>query len=163
LHVVRIRERGISQTDASVEPRKKPASASGSAYVPARGIFTTATSWVAAAAGKPAAFVVAAAGIVVWALSGPLFAFSDTWQLIVNTTTTIITFLMVFVIQNSQNRDTAALQIKLDELIRVSTKAEDRLLDLEELPVDELERIRQQFEELAQDARAGDPKPQSPA
>jgi len=100
--------------------------------------------------GSPFAFMAATAAIVVWALSGPLFGFSDTWQLVVNTTTTIVTFLMVFVIQNTQNRDTMAMQIKLDELIRVTKRARNSLLDLEELEEGELEKVRADYERLAE-------------
>jgi len=102
--------------------------------------------------GKPAAFVIAALLIVVWAATGPLFGFGDTWQLVINTGTTIITFLMVFLIQNTQNRDTSALQIKLDELIRCS-KAHNALLNLEELDDQTLERIRRHYCHLAELAR----------
>ncbi|HET6804893.1 MAG TPA: low affinity iron permease family protein [Frateuria sp.] len=98
--------------------------------------------------GKPAAFLIAAAVIVVWAVTGPMFGFNDTWQLVINTGTTIITFLMVFLIQNSQNRDSAALQIKLDELIR-ATRARNSLLDVDNLDEDALERIRENYRKLA--------------
>ena len=106
-------------------------------------------SWM----GHPAAFGVAAAVIVGWALTGPLFGFSDTWQLVINTGTTIVTFLMVFLIQHTQNRDSTALQIKVDELIRTAKGAHTALLDLEELSPAELERIRVRYEELAAQAR----------
>ena len=96
----------------------------------------------------------AVAAIVIWAASGPLFGFSDTWQLVINTTTTIITFLMVFVIQNTQNRDTAAMHIKIDELIRVTGKARNVLLDLEELDDKTLELLRQDYEQLARKAKS---------
>ncbi|WP_424681935.1 low affinity iron permease family protein [Frateuria sp. YIM B11624] len=98
--------------------------------------------------GKPAAFLTAALIVVVWAATGPLFGFGDTWQLVINTGTTIITFLMVFLIQNSQNRDSAALQIKLDELIR-TTRARNSLLDVDNLDEDALERIRENYRKLA--------------
>jgi len=105
------------------------------------------------AAGHPGTFVVALGIIAVWALTGPLFGFNDTWQLVINTGTTIITFLMVFVIQNSQNRDGAAVQIKLDELIRAVEGAHNVLLDLEELEDADLERMRKQYLEVAAEAR----------
>ena len=102
-------------------------------------------------AGKPMAFILAATLVVLWAATGPLFGYGDTWQLVINTSTTIITFLMVFLIQSSQNRDTAALQIKLDELIRTS-QAHNALLNLEELDEDDLERIRRHYCKLAHQA-----------
>jgi low affinity Fe/Cu permease len=105
------------------------------------------------AVGHPLGFVIACTIIVVWAALGPLFGFSDTWQLVINTGTTIITFLMVFLIQNTQNRDSAAIQIKLDELIRAIEGAHNALLDLEELRDEELERMRSQYARLADRAR----------
>jgi low affinity Fe/Cu permease len=105
------------------------------------------------AAGRPVTFLLAVLAIVIWAVSGPLFGFSDTWQLVVNTATTIITFLMVFLIQNTQNRDAEAMHIKLDELIRAVKGAQNTLLDLEELDDIELDRIRGSYEELARQAR----------
>ena len=104
-------------------------------------------------AGKPATFFAAVLIIVVWAVSGPLFGFSDTWQLVINTGTTIITFLMVFLIQNTQNRDSEAMQVKLDELIHVTKGAQNALLDLEELEEEELDRIRDGYEKIAERAR----------
>jgi len=103
--------------------------------------------------GRPLCFGLAAGVIVIWLVSGPLFKFSDTWQLVVNTGTTIITFLMVFLIQNTQNRDTQALQIKLDELIRATRGAHNALLDLEELEGDELQKFQDRYEALARKAR----------
>jgi low affinity Fe/Cu permease len=121
---------------------------------------TKSTSWftrfaklTARATGRPAAFIVAVAVILVWAVTGPLFNFSDTWQLVINTGTTIVTFLMVFLIQNTQNRDSEAIQVKLDELIRVTEGAHNALLDLEELDEKKLERIRAGYERLAERAR----------
>ncbi len=104
-------------------------------------------------AGKPATFSLALGTIVVWAVSGPIFGFSDTWQLVINTGTTIVTFLMVFLIQNSQNRDTAAIQVKLDELIRATEGAHNALLDLEELGEEKLEEFRGRYEAIAAEAR----------
>ncbi len=115
--------------------------------------FTRLSQAVARWAGKPQTFFLALTIIVVWAVSGPFFGFNDTWQLVINTSTTIVTFLMVFIIQNSQNRDTAAMQIKLDELIVRLKGAREELLDLEELDEDKLEAIRKEFEERASKAR----------
>lgn len=103
--------------------------------------------------GKPISFILAVGVILAWAATGPLFHYSDTWQLVINTSTTIITFLMVFLIQNTQNRDTEALQIKLDELIRAQKEANNALLDLEELDDDELDRIRDTYLALARQQR----------
>lgn len=104
-------------------------------------------------AGRPIAFGIAFAVIVVWAVCGPIFGFSDTWQLVINTGTTIVTFLMVFLIQNTQNRDTEAMQVKLDELIRTAQGAKNSLLDLEELDQDQLDQIREEYIRLAARAR----------
>jgi low affinity Fe/Cu permease len=103
--------------------------------------------------GRPITFILAVTVILAWAITGPLFDYSDTWQLVINTSTTIITFLMVFLIQNTQNRDTEALQIKLDELIRAQQEANNALLDLEELDDDELDRIRETYLVLAREQR----------
>ena len=103
--------------------------------------------------GRPGMFALALAVIVVWIITGPLFGFSDTWQLVINTGTTIITFLMVFLIQNTQNRDTQAIQLKLDELIRATQGAHNALLDLEELDERTLEAFRRRYEALASEAR----------
>lgn len=116
-------------------------------------LFTRFAKWTASASGRPVTFVAAVLIIVIWAITGPVFGFSDTWQLVINTSTTIITFLMVFLIQNTQNRDTEALQIKLDELIRAMNGAHNALLDLEELDEKELDRIRETYRKLAQRAR----------
>jgi len=118
-----------------------------------RSWFTRFAKHTARLAGQPMTFFVALALIALWALTGPVFGFSDTWQLVVNTATTIITFLMVFLIQNTQNRDTQALQIKLDEVIRAIEGAHNALLDLEELDERELDTIRARYERLASEAR----------
>ena len=105
------------------------------------------------AAGRPLAFGIAVALMFVWLATGPMFHFSDTWQLVVNTGTTIVTFLMVFLIQNTQYRDAEAIQVKLDELLRVTKGAHNALLDLEELEEDELDLIRSRYTKLAQRSR----------
>src|ERR1043166_1468186 len=103
--------------------------------------------------GRPMAFALAFCTIVIWAILGPIFNFSDTWQLVINTATTIVTFLMVFLIQNTQNRDSEAIQIKLDELLRATKGCHNAVLDIEELSEEELDQIRAQYEELAERAR----------
>jgi len=103
--------------------------------------------------GRPRVFILALLVILTWIVTGPIFHYSDTWQLVINTGTTIVTFLMVFLIQNTQNRDTEAIQIKLDELIRATRGAHNALLDLEELDDDELESFRKRYEALATAAR----------
>jgi low affinity Fe/Cu permease len=112
--------------------------------------FNKLAHWTAHQAGRPATFALAVGIIVGWGMSGPFFQWSDTWQLVVNTGTTIITFLMVFLIQNTQNRDTEALQLKLDELIRANEQARNRLLRLEDLSEDEMDHIKQSFTRLAE-------------
>ncbi len=111
--------------------------------------FNAAAQWTSQQCGRASTFAVACAVIVVWAVTGPLFQYSDTWQLIINTGTTIVTFLMVFLIQNTQNRDSAVLHLKLDELIRVNESARNRLLDLEGLTEEELNRLKGGFTRLA--------------
>ncbi len=118
--------------------------------------FTRFARWTSRATGTPAAFVTACSVVIVWAVTGPLFGFSDTWQLVINTGTTIVTFLMVFAIQASQNRDSEAIQVKLDELIRSIDGAQNSLLDLEELEESEIERLRKKYRDLASDAREGE-------
>ena len=115
--------------------------------------FTRFAKKTARWSGRPSTFALAAAIIVVWAVTGPIFGFSDTWQLVINTSTTIVTFLMVFLFQNTQNRDSEAVQIKLDELIRATGNASNKLLDLEELEEKELDVIRQTYEDMAEKAR----------
>ncbi len=108
---------------------------------------------IAHVCGKPRTFSLAVAVIAVWIVTGPLFAFSDTWQLVINTGTTIVTFLMVFLIQNTQNRDTEAIQLKLDVLIRATHGAHNALLDLEELEEDSLDAFKRKYQALAEQAR----------
>jgi low affinity Fe/Cu permease len=103
--------------------------------------------------GRPLCFMLALGVVLAWVITGPLFGFSDTWQLVINTGTTVITFLMVFLIQNTQNRDTQALQIKLDELIRATRGAHNALLDLEELEEKDLQAFQNRYEALARRAR----------
>ena len=117
-------------------------------------LFTDIATKVAHAAGRPLTFLISVAVIVVWALSGPLFGYSDTWQLIINTGTTVVTFLMVFLIQNTQNRDGAAIQAKLDELIS-ATAAKNSFIGIEHLTEEEVEEIRRKCEERAK-ARRGE-------
>lgn len=113
--------------------------------------FNRMAQWTAEQAGHPTTFALAVAAIAVWGLSGPLFGYSDTWQLVINTGTTIVTFLMVFLIQNNQNRDTQALQLKIDELIRANESARNRLLRLEEMSEAEVQRVKAAFLKLARD------------
>jgi low affinity Fe/Cu permease len=112
------------------------------------------TKWTAHASGRPLTFLLACGVIVAWAALGPYFGFSDTWQLVINTSTTIITFLMVFLIQSTQNRDTEALQVKLDEVIRAIGHARNELLDLEELDERDLDELKKAFIDLAKKARS---------
>ena len=120
-----------------------------------RSWFTRLAKATAHLAGRPVTFILATAVILVWLVTGPVFHFSDTWQLVINTGTTIVTFLMVFLIQCTQNRDTEALQVKLDELLRVTAGAHNALLDLEELEEKELRRIQAGYAKLAERARVG--------
>lgn len=118
-------------------------------------LFARIANATAHSAGRASTFIVAVGVILVWAITGPIFHYSDTWQLIINTGTTIVTFLMVFLIQNSQNRDSAAIQVKLDELIRVST-VQNSFVGIEHLTEEELEEIRTKCETRAQAEKAGD-------
>jgi low affinity Fe/Cu permease len=119
-----------------------------------RSWFTRFASGASRVTGKPATFMLALLIVVVWGITGPLFGFSDTWQLVINTGTTIVTFLMVFLIQNTQNRDSQAVQVKLDELIRAFEGAHNALLDLEELDDKTLDEARTRYRKLAEKARA---------
>jgi low affinity Fe/Cu permease len=132
---------------STVQPAKEPSRISR--------FFGELANRASLAAGRASTFTLAVAAIVIWAISGPLFKFSDTWQLVINTGTTIITFLMVFLIQNSQNRDGAAIQIKLDELIRVSA-AGNSLVGIEHLTNEEIEELRTKCEARARAEKVGD-------
>jgi low affinity Fe/Cu permease len=114
-----------------------------------RNAFSMAAQWTSQQCGRPSTFILAGVVIVIWAVSGPFFGYSDTWQLIINTGTTIVTFLMVFLIQNTQNRDMSALHLKLDELIRVNEAARNKLLTLEDMTEEELERLKGSFTKIA--------------
>ena len=116
-------------------------------------LFSRFAKWASRFTGRPASFALASFVIVAWIVTGPIFGYSDTWQLVINTATTIVTFLMVFLIQNTQNRDTEAIQIKLDELIRAMNGAHDALLDLEELDERTLDAFRDKYLRLAREAR----------
>lgn len=120
-------------------------------------LFARFARWVERQVGGSVTFVLAIAVVVVWAVSGPFFGWSDTWQLVINTGTTIVTFLMVFVIQNTQSRDTQAMQLKLDELIRVNQMARNSLINLEEMSEVEVERMKAAFASIASDRTANDP------
>lgn len=122
-------------------------------------IFDRFARWAEHQLGRSATFALAIASIVLWGVSGPFFGWSDTWQLVINTGTTIVTFLMVFVIQNTQNRDTQALHLKLDELIRVNTAARNSLMGLEEKSELEVEKVKSTFVELASTADASIQEP----
>lgn len=127
-----------------------------------RSLFTRFSRWSSHAAGSPYALTAAIAIVILWGVTGPLFAFSDTWQLVINTGTTIITFLMVFAIQATQNRDAEAIQVKLDELIRSIEGAQNSLLDLEELEEADIECLRKEYSLLAGKARREARKRDSP-
>lgn len=117
-----------------------------------QGVFARAALAVAHLAGRPVAFLAATAIVIVWAATGPLFGFSDTWQLVINTSTTIVTFLMVFLIQNTQNRDTAAIQIKLAELILHLKGPDNKLAAAEDMSDEELEQLHHEYKRRAEDA-----------
>ena len=118
-----------------------------------RKFFNLLATKISTAAGQPLTFIVAAGIIVVWAVTGPMFGYSDTWQLIINTGTTIVTFLMVFLIQNSQNRDAAAMQAKLDELLRAVDKAREQFIGIEHLTDQQIELVRTALERYAKEQR----------
>jgi low affinity Fe/Cu permease len=133
-------------------PKNAPLPSHGH-FLGRRDFFTRFAKWAARSTGQPLAFIIAAGIIIIWAVTGPIFQFSDTWQLVINTGTTVITFLMVFLIQNTQNRDSLAIHLKLDELIRSHKGAHTALLDLEELSTAELDRFQQVYLEIAKRAR----------
>ena len=122
--------------------------------MPRRSHFTRFAKATSRLVGRPSAFTLAVLVVLAWLITGPLFRYSDSWQLVINTSTTIVTFLMVFLIQNTQNRDAEAVQVKLDELLRATAGAHNALLDLEELEERELDQIRGGYARLAERARA---------
>ena len=126
---------------------------------PERSIFDRFARWIERQLGRTTTFSLAFLSIVLWGVTGPFFGWSDTWQLVINTGTTIVTFLMVFVIQNAQNRDTQALQLRLDELIRVNSTARDSLMGLEEKSELEVKKVKSVFVELASTADGSGKKP----
>jgi low affinity Fe/Cu permease len=128
-----------------------------------RKFFNLCATRISTAAGQPLTFIVALTVIIVWAVTGPVFHYSDTWQLIINTGTTIITFLMVFLIQNSQNRDAAAMQAKLDELLRAVDKAREQFIGIEHLTDQQIELVRAALEKHAQKLKEKQPKKQGTA
>ena len=132
----------LSEANAPMRPTKS------------RSWFTRFAKATARWSGRPLTFLLALAVVITWLVTGPIFGFSDTWQLIINTGTTIVTFLMVFLIQNTQLRDTEAIQVKLDELLRTTQGAHNALLDLEELDERELDKIRADYTRIAEEARA---------
>jgi low affinity Fe/Cu permease len=122
--------------------------------------FDRAAQWTARQCGRAHTFAIAVVVVLVWAITGPLFQFSDTWQLVINTGTTIVTFLMVFLIQNTQNRDTEALQLKIDELIRVTEQARNRLITLEDLTEEEMDKVKRELTDIG---RADRDNPDTPS
>jgi low affinity Fe/Cu permease len=136
-------------------PRDRNADATAANGNHSSRLFSEIANCASQAAGRAPTFVIAAGVVVIWAIAGPFFQYSDTWQLVINTGTTIVTFLMVFLIQNSQNRDSAAIQVKLDELIRVST-AHNSFVGIEHLTDDELEEIRTKCERRAEAEKIGE-------
>ncbi|BCW86935.1 hypothetical protein sos41_00600 [Alphaproteobacteria bacterium SO-S41] len=138
---------------ATKKPSGKTAPVNAGAITRDKGsFFTRFSAFISRHAGRPEAFIAAVAIVIVWAVAGPFVGYSETWQLIINTGTTIITFLMVFVIQASQNRDTAALHLKIDELIRATVPAHNALLDIDNLDEQTLEKMRHRYEQLAREA-----------
>ena len=137
-----------AKSQASEKQSSKESSVSGQDW------FTKAACAVSHWAGKPATFLIAIASVIIWALSGPLFGYSDTWQLVINTSTTIVTFLMVFLIQNTQNRDTAAMQVKLAELIIRLHGANNKLATAEDLSDEDLKQLHRNYKQQADDVLA---------
>ena len=118
-----------------------------------KSLFTRFANWTANETGRPVTFILAVGAIIVWGITGPMFGYSDTWQLVINTGTTIVTFLMVFLIQNTQNRDSQAVQVKLDEIIRAMKGAKNEFLDLEEMDEEDLQEVHKRFLNMAKEAR----------
>ncbi len=140
-------KRKIEASRAERKPTERKAKQAMQSH---QGWFSRAACAIAHLSGRPAAFLIAALAVIIWGASGPIFGFSDTWQLVINTSTTIITFLMVFLIQNTQNRDTAAMQIKLDELIIQLSGADNKLAGAEDLSDKDLERLHMEYKKRAE-------------
>jgi len=142
----------MKRENQSVSQEAKPGKAIPPKKLKRARLFNRVANWVTHKAGSPVVSIAAFLIIILWAASGPIFKFSDTWQLVINTGTTIVTFLMVFIIQQSQNKDTAAIHLKLNELIACNEKANNRLVDIEDLTEDEIQVLKKFYVELAEKA-----------
>ena len=150
------------KTDLGCNSPGRPQEESKNGRLTPRNAFRFCSNWISLAVGSPWAFGIASLIVIVWAITGPKFHYSDTWQLVINTGTTIVTFLMVFLIQNTQNRDTRAVHLKLDELLRAVRGARNSLMNLESLSDEELDRLQKEFERLRARARKPQPANTSP-
>jgi low affinity Fe/Cu permease len=142
---------GMKRLDSSSTPSDEPSCSSS------RELFRSCSQWVAQASGSPWTFLIAASIVIAWAIAGPFLHFADVWQLVINTVSSIVTFLMVFLIQNTQNRDTKAIHLKLDELLRGVQGARTNLVNLESLSDEDLDRLQQEFERLRRRANKSEP------
>ena len=147
-----IDEAGEKSKDRKIEVKKQMAEDSAGSEKKKRDLFGSIAKRVAVRTGQPSTFLIAFGIIILWGITGPIFGFNDTWQLVINTGTTIVTFLMVFLIQNTQNRDSEAVQLKLDELIRAVGDAQNDVMDLEEKSQEELDDIKRKYSKLAKAA-----------
>lgn len=145
-------DEGEKSKDRKIEMKKQTPEDSAGAEKKKRDLFGSIAKRVAVRTGQPSTFLIAFGIIILWGITGPIFGFNDTWQLVINTGTTIVTFLMVFLIQNTQNRDSEAVQLKLDELIRAVGDAQNDVMDLEEKSQEELDDIKRKYSKLAKAA-----------